>query len=305
MKTTPPTGVPVNPIGHAGNSAINAPNTSTGSYFQDLLLMQLLQTQAQSALIGTSSQGLGTTSLPSSSAMLDALSTSVLSPLSGTTAGTGSTSEANLILSMLSSDRAGLDGSLPISTFPQGDVTALENQTTLPSSFDATGFNAAIADPTGLASLPTALPSALQATANQAYSAQLPSQTQWSLPQIEQAIQQLSSLYGVNPNLVNAVVAQESGFSSQAISSAGAIGLMQLMPSTAAQLGVDPHNPMQNLQGGILYLRTLLDRYHGNTKLALAAYNAGPSAVDSYGGIPPYPETTNYVEGVLKRMSAQ
>jgi soluble lytic murein transglycosylase-like protein len=99
--------------------------------------------------------------------------------------------------------------------------------------------------------------------------------------------------------LVKAVIAAESAFDAEAVSHAGAQGLMQLMPATARTLGVvDPLRPDQNVRGGVRYLRELVDRY-GDLSLALAAYNAGPSAVDRYGGIPPYRETRAYVKRVL------
>ncbi len=117
-------------------------------------------------------------------------------------------------------------------------------------------------------------------------------------------IGQMAPSYGLNPKLVDAVVNQESGYSPTATSSMGAMGLMQLMPSTASALGVsNPYDPVQNLQGGMTYLRDLLTRYHNDTALALAAYNAGPSAVDAYSGIPPYPETQNYVSSIMAQLS--
>jgi hypothetical protein len=113
-------------------------------------------------------------------------------------------------------------------------------------------------------------------------------------------LQAISQQHGVDARLVNAVVAQESGFNPQARSSAGAMGLMQLMPSTAQSLGVqNAADPAQNLSGGIRYLKSLLTQFNGNIPLALAAYNAGPGAVKHYNGVPPYAETKTYVRKIL------
>ena len=109
-----------------------------------------------------------------------------------------------------------------------------------------------------------------------------------------------SRLAHVDANLVNALILQESRFHPDLVSSAGAVGLMQITSSTAKALGINPWNPEQNLWGGIWYLHNLLGAYHGNLALALAAYNAGPGAVNKYGGIPPYKETQHYVPTVLK-----
>jgi soluble lytic murein transglycosylase-like protein len=101
--------------------------------------------------------------------------------------------------------------------------------------------------------------------------------------------------YGLPRALVRSVMTAESALVAEALSPKGAIGLMQLMPETARELGVDPYDPVQNVEGGARYLRDLLIRYDGGLRHALAAYNAGPAAVDRHHGIPPYAETINYI----------
>jgi soluble lytic murein transglycosylase-like protein len=104
---------------------------------------------------------------------------------------------------------------------------------------------------------------------------------------------------GIDPALLKGLIRQESGFNAAARSSAGAAGLTQLMPGTAASLGADPTNPAQAIDGGARYLRQQLDRFGGDASKALAAYNAGPGAVAKFGGVPPYAETQAYVQKVL------
>lgn len=104
----------------------------------------------------------------------------------------------------------------------------------------------------------------------------------------------------LDPKLVRAVIQTESGYNASALSTVGAMGLMQLMPGTARELAVDdPYDPSQNVRGGTAYLRQMLDLFKGSLELAVAAYNAGPGAVKKYGGVPPYRETVGYVQRVL------
>ena len=122
---------------------------------------------------------------------------------------------------------------------------------------------------------------------------------------VRQHIQVAATRFGVDRNLVDAVAWQESRYNPRAISTAGAVGVMQLMPDTARQLGVrNPHDVEQNVIGGTAYLRQQLERFGNNVPLALAAYNAGPGAVMKYGSIPPYRETQNYVRQIMQRLSA-
>jgi len=109
---------------------------------------------------------------------------------------------------------------------------------------------------------------------------------------------------GLPPAIVHSIARAESGYRQEAVSPKGAIGLMQLMPKTAAELDADPHDPAQNADAGARYLRDLLQKYQNDphqVSKAVAAYNAGPAAVDKYHGIPPYPETIQYVQRVLKQ----
>ena len=124
-------------------------------------------------------------------------------------------------------------------------------------------------------------------------------QENFANPELARVIHSAAQKYAVDPKLVSAVAEVESGGDQQAVSPAGAVGVMQLMPDTAAGLGVNPYNLESNVEGGAKYLREMLDTFDGDVKKAVAAYNAGPNAVKAYGGVPPYAETQNYVTSVL------
>lgn len=114
-------------------------------------------------------------------------------------------------------------------------------------------------------------------------------------------IRQASTQFGIDPDFIRAVIKAESGFDHQAVSSKGAQGLMQLMPGTAGDMEVtDPFDPEENIFGGTRYLSLLLKRFKDNKVLALAAYNAGPETVESYKGVPPFPETQAFVRRVMQ-----
>ena len=116
-------------------------------------------------------------------------------------------------------------------------------------------------------------------------------------------VAELAAKYDISPTLLEAVVWQESRWNPRAISPVGARGLAQLMPGTARMMGVNPHDPHANLEGGARYLRLQLDAFKGDVELALAAYNAGPGRVIQYGGIPPFRETQKYVAAIMSRLA--
>lgn len=138
-------------------------------------------------------------------------------------------------------------------------------------------------------------------TFDEDFQTEIPVRTAEIIPRggTESIIEAAARKFGVDSDLVKAIATAESGINQNAISSVGAVGVMQLMPETAEGLGVDPYDERENIYGGAHYLRQLLDKFDGNLSQAIAAYNAGPGAVQHYGGVPPYAETQNYVGRVM------
>src|SRR3954451_13360627 len=154
------------------------------------------------------------------------------------------------------------------------------------------------ATPSSSSSSPTAFASSLQAATSAAAPTATTAATGAATP-FAAEIDAAATRNGVDPALLRAVMRQESNFNADARSPAGAMGLTQLMPATAAGLGVtNPSDPAQSIEGGAKYLKQQLDRFGGDVSKALAAYNAGPGAVQKYNGVPPYAETQNYVRNV-------
>ena len=122
---------------------------------------------------------------------------------------------------------------------------------------------------------------------------------------LEDFAKRTAASYNLPPEIFLRLINTESGFNPNAVSPKGAVGLTQLMPATAQELGVDASNVTQNIEGGARYLRQMLDKYNGNMELALAAYNAGPGNVDKFGGVPPFAETQDYLFKMLGRQPAQ
>lgn len=120
---------------------------------------------------------------------------------------------------------------------------------------------------------------------------------------LEASLRSAAQRHAIHQDLVESLAKRESNLNPEAVSKRGALGVMQLMPATARALRVDARNPTSNINGGTAYLSGLLARYHGDIVKALAAYNAGPAAVDRHGGVPPYPETRAYVGAVLEMMA--
>ncbi len=155
------------------------------------------------------------------------------------------------------------------------------------------------ASPNGFAA---ALSSATSGAATTAagYATQSPTAAASAGGEYEALIAQAAQRNGIEPAILHGLIQQESGFDPNSRSSAGAMGLTQLMPGTASSLGVaNPFDPAESIEGGARYLGKLMSEFSGNTTDALAAYNAGPAAVSQHGGVPPYPETESYVSKVL------
>jgi len=191
----------------------------------------------------------------------------------------------------------------------QARIAQLQEQFGMPGNIPGVGFSQKLEKemqksmgtaPAGKAEDAAQASSAVQKTEN---TRKISSKVLDDMPLADQNLSTLieaaARKYKVDPKLVAAVAEVESNGNQNAVSSAGAIGVMQLMPDTAASLGVDPYNKQQNIEGGAKYLRQMLDTFGGDTKKAVAAYNAGPGAVKDYGGVPPYKETQNYVSKVL------
>jgi soluble lytic murein transglycosylase-like protein len=180
------------------------------------------------------------------------------------------------------------------------EISAVQNRIA-----EITGVPAAGNEAAGTAAFQRALASAMNAgTVSAPASATDTGAPAASAPvppdEIEALVSRNATTWQVDPSLVKAIIANESGFNADATSKVGAQGLMQLMPSTAQSVGVrNSYDPAQNVAGGTRYLKGLLDRFNGDVRLAVAAYNAGPGAVEKYGDVPPYAETQNYVQNVL------
>jgi soluble lytic murein transglycosylase-like protein len=187
---------------------------------------------------------------------------------------------------------------------PPGEILATERVQQLRALIEQTQQAAASGQPIGAAPTETSAPSSF-AAALQAASATAPSTATATAEgsqsgEYDSLITQAAERNGVDPAVLHGLIQQESAFDPNATSSAGASGLTQLMPGTASSLGVaNPLNPAESIEGGARYLSQMMAKFGGNTSDALAAYNAGPGAVQQYGGVPPYAETESYVSKVL------
>jgi soluble lytic murein transglycosylase-like protein len=226
-----------------------------------------------------------------------AMSTEALGAASGIPAGElALTQRVHQLQSLIEETRAvSLEGATPGSgaTDAQPSAGSPLSGSAVPSAVPgqaSTSFAAALQAATA-ADVAPAAPLATQGTASVGAGGSSP---------YDSLVEQAAARYGIDPAVLHGLIQQESGFNPEAQSSAGAAGLTQLMPGTASSLGVaNPLNPAESIEGGARYLSQMMGRFGGNTEDALAAYNAGPGAVQQYGGVPPYAETQSYVQKVL------
>ena len=190
--------------------------------------------------------------------------------------------------------RFGIPGGVPGMDFHQTLQKAIDKQDTAPVH-QTDGNSVPLAKQDQKAQATASTQSVSGGNSASAFTADLPPVN----ATLNELIQSAAQKYHVDPKLVMAVAETESGGNQSAVSPAGAIGVMQLMPGTAAALGVDPYDERQNIEGGAKYLHEMLDTFDGDVRKAVAAYNAGPQAVRKYNGVPPYRETQNYVSKVL------
>ncbi len=290
-------GTASNGSGAATSTVTNSANTNQATNLADLFSL-LIQNQLNNSLTSM----LDSTGSSSSSSSSNLLGGSLLG-------GSGSSSSSALsILENAAAMQGTLPGSSGTSTSSSSSISSLLTSDLLPlllggpSNIGGTAGITMAGNQIPMGSLST--PVINQTLPSSINSANTSTTNSVSKATIQTWINEYAPQYGLDPKLVNAVVTEESGYSPSATSSAGAMGLMQLMPETAATLGVsNPYDPLSNLLGGMNYLSELLKSYHGNIPLALAAYNAGSHAVAEYGGIPPYPETQRYVQNILALMN--
>jgi len=227
------------------------------------------------------------------------------SAAAGTRVGTAARRRFGVFEEMLKAEKSG-DASVPVANGlkiaeylkrPVGNVQAPRASS---ATAEAVSSPAAVAPAASKSATPVADAGSWRRTARSRPDGSKAPAESAANPAIESAVRQAASKYNLSPELIRSVIRAESNFQPGAVSPAGAMGLMQLMPDTARDLGVtNAFDVRQNVDGGARYLRQMLDRFNGDVKLALQAYNAGPGAVEQYNGNVPYAETRQYVKRVL------